>query len=654
MALSFRAAREMAKQVHAADNRRTVIDTLRPRGTFGLIRSRGPVTLALYVAASENRLVGRAPDGFAVLEAPRFPKEARFAGPSARIARLVYQQWELVLFGAPPAAMLLVCAMSVPFGLVWHGLWPVLVWPVLVLVLAAMAHVVVLMVLMLGTPLVRWLLRRLGRGRPLDPITSELRYLQWSMPLCHCPDPAAVPALMSRVTVRLRDLVRLQVARRVSDFSVRADTVAEPLLCLLGGVTTSAAQAAVASVTADPTGVGISGVTLLATGPQAALRRPKPVESGSVLALYALGASMVLAVIATVIPGWEREVCASNCAGRPVTFGTALRWLAWRLFAQDPPDIVPVSTWTWVFGWMVPFLGLTGVLLAVVTARLVMAAYKERMASIRKGLDGMLDPTTVLIMVATPVEREAVVTALTAVADGTPQRLNLRHHTVFDLGVVSKARVLMAQTRPGTVAPGAAMLTAKSLIEQLRPSYLLLTGICYGLAKDEDRRSADPEWDGLRLGRQRIGDIMVSSQIRAIDHRKVTQSDSGERVEILRGDMVTPSVTLLDRCENARLVPGDGPPVHIGLMLSGNILVDSPAERQRLIDLEPDAIGGEMEGAGLYAAAAKDKTDWIVVKAICDWGMRKADNHQTLAAGNAAAFVRDVLLTGGLDRPPGR
>ncbi|WP_281398402.1 5'-methylthioadenosine/S-adenosylhomocysteine nucleosidase family protein [Nonomuraea jabiensis] len=211
----------------------------------------------------------------------------------------------------------------------------------------------------------------------------------------------------------------------------------------------------------------------------------------------------------------------------------------------------------------------------------------------------------------------------------------MEHHTTFDLGLVRRARVLLAQTRTAAVDPGGAQLTAKSLIDRLRPDYLLLTGICYG----------------LREGEQQLGDILVCTQLRGIDHKKIVEPTPGTAVEISRGERVAPSVTLLDRCQTARLTKGT-PKVHFGPMLSGSVLLNSPTARQELIDAHPDAIGGEMEAVGVYAAAAKKKVDWIVVKSVCDWGMGKNDDWHESASRNAAEFVRDVLLNGGLDQPP--
>jgi hypothetical protein len=86
-------------------------------------------------------------------------------------------------------------------------------------------------------------------------------------------------------------------------------------------------------------------------------------------------------------------------------------------------------------------------------------------------------------------------------------------------------------------------------------------------------------------------------------------------------------------------------------MLSGEKLIDHQGFRDQLHKLEPEAIGGEMEGAGLYAAAQRKKVDWIVVKAICDRAdgnkSQRKNSRQKKAAENAARFTLHVLRLGG-------
>ena len=120
-----------------------------------------------------------------------------------------------------------------------------------------------------------------------------------------------------------------------------------------------------------------------------------------------------------------------------------------------------------------------------------------------------------------------------------------------------------------------------------------------------------------------------------------------QRGQMPRGDRTMSSERLLDRFRSGDL-DWEGASTSFGLILSGEKLVNEPAFRDLLLKLEPEAIGGEMEGAGLYVAAREAKVDWILVKAICDWAEgTKSDDAQPMAAHNAAQFVLHVLQLGG-------
>jgi nucleoside phosphorylase len=244
---------------------------------------------------------------------------------------------------------------------------------------------------------------------------------------------------------------------------------------------------------------------------------------------------------------------------------------------------------------------------------------------------GHVKTARLLILVATSVERDAVLTAAWAVS---PERVVKRSfsgpHTIFSLGIISDTELLLAQSEMGTESAGGMTLTAVDLVDDLTPDYVVCLGIAYGMRPEQ----------------QRVGDVLVSTQLKLWDPKKVIDSDAGERT-IWRGDKVMSSVLLLDRCRSAT-VDWTNSPVHFGLILTANTLVNAA----RLIDLlrsaEPDAIGGEMEGAGVYIVGAARKVDWIVVKGISDWGVQKEDGGQVLAARNAAEFLLHVVKCGGL------
>jgi len=51
-----------------------------------------------------------------------------------------------------------------------------------------------------------------------------------------------------------------------------------------------------------------------------------------------------------------------------------------------------------------------------------------------------------------------------------------------------------------------------------------------------------------------------------------------------------------------------------------------------------------MEGAGVYAASFRAKTEWILVKGVCDWADgRKHDGFQEMAAAASTSLAHFVL-----------
>src|SRR5947209_13837156 len=130
--------------------------------------------------------------------------------------------------------------------------------------------------------------------------------------------------------------------------------------------------------------------------------------------------------------------------------------------------------------------------------------------------------------------------------------------------------------------------------------------------------------------------------------QKVDVGPDGQEVIKPRGDRPQVSTCLLDRF-GASIFDWKGPKVHFGLILSGDKLINNKDYRDKLLGIESEAIGGEMEGTGVYAAAYRNKVDWILVKAICDWADgNKDDAYQQLAAENAARFILHVLEQRGL------
>ena len=219
---------------------------------------------------------------------------------------------------------------------------------------------------------------------------------------------------------------------------------------------------------------------------------------------------------------------------------------------------------------------------------------------------------------------------------GQPARIVTENRRTYrDLGAVGGTRVFLALTEMGSGGPGASQQAVQKGIEALRPGAVILAGIAFGV--DEKKR--------------RIGDILVSQQLQLYDLQRV----GADRI-VLRGDKPHASARLIDHFRHADLDWDESrAKVEFGLILSGEKLVDNLDYREQLQRLAPEAIGGEMEGAGLYVACQDAQVDWIAVKAICDWAdgnkAKDKDARQQLAAGNAAAFVAQALQQAPLKRP---
>lgn len=208
--------------------------------------------------------------------------------------------------------------------------------------------------------------------------------------------------------------------------------------------------------------------------------------------------------------------------------------------------------------------------------------------------------------------------------------------TYNDLGIHGGYRLVHTVCEMGAGGIGASQQRTRDAIDHWQPQAVIAVGIAFGI--DETK--------------QAIGDVLVSTQIQ--DYELGRLNKDGTLTP--RGDKPSSADILCNRFRqtntNKSRSANDWPKVRFGLILSGQKLVDNLDYRESLKTLFTEAIGGEMEGVGLYVSASAAKVDWIVVKAICDWGHNKnqtdKDAKQKLAAKNAARVLKEALDNGGL------
>ncbi|HEY0739208.1 MAG TPA: tetratricopeptide repeat protein [Herpetosiphonaceae bacterium] len=243
----------------------------------------------------------------------------------------------------------------------------------------------------------------------------------------------------------------------------------------------------------------------------------------------------------------------------------------------------------------------------------------------------------ILIITVTDVESRAVMDVFQEATGQAPRPEPIGDRIYLDLGEIKGARVFMALSGMGTGGIGGSQEGVRKGIEALSPAAVIMVGIAFGINEQK----------------QAIGDVLVSERLMLYDLQRVGTNKDGTFQIIDRGDRTPASPWLIDRLKMAKLFWNEAQ-VRFGLILSGDKLVDHVDFRQQLLGFEQEAIGGEMEGAGLYVACQNSKVDWILVKAICDWGdghkRRNKDARQKLAAHNAARFVLHALQQAPLKR----
>lgn len=245
----------------------------------------------------------------------------------------------------------------------------------------------------------------------------------------------------------------------------------------------------------------------------------------------------------------------------------------------------------------------------------------------KEEIERLKNEVDIVIVTATDVEIKAVMRLLKSF----PKRKNVLQAFIgpetYYVGRFGEYKTVVTKCRMGASGEGAATLATAEALRLWNPKAIIMVGIAFG---------KNPT-------KQKIADVLVASQIIPYEKQRI-----GEK--IIPRDPIPPSnTTLLNRFENVhnwQFTRPDGTycSIKVGPILSGEKLVDDPDFKAKLFQQFPEAIGGEMEGAGLCAASGRVRIPWILVKSICDWGDgKKHKKHQPLAAAAATSLVHHVL-----------
>ncbi len=240
----------------------------------------------------------------------------------------------------------------------------------------------------------------------------------------------------------------------------------------------------------------------------------------------------------------------------------------------------------------------------------------------------------VLLLAATLTERNAILERMQAPLGHERILRVFEGAQTYYVGVLGSVGVALTTSRAGSdLRDGSAMVTPEA-IGLVEPRAVVSVGIAFGGYTEK----------------LRIGDVLVSTHV--IPYGPAREQTDGR---IHRGGEHDAGSILLNRFLEARnwVFPrSDGYRCKVvdGRMLSGPKLVDSLPFKTELFTDHPEAIGGEMEGTGVYAGSERRGiSEWIIVKSVCDWGDgTKGDAHHALAATVAVEFVEHVFTPKGV------
>ena len=232
------------------------------------------------------------------------------------------------------------------------------------------------------------------------------------------------------------------------------------------------------------------------------------------------------------------------------------------------------------------------------------------------------------IVVAVDVEKRALMMRM------KPPR-NRRHlvqifkgSNTYIVGRLGVTDVVLVMTAMGSVGRDSSTIVTSELIDDWNPDAVIMVGIAFG--KDAEK--------------QMIGGVLISERVICYEPERL-----GKQETQARGAMFNAGSVLLNRFKNVggwRFENPHGAPCshQVGAVLSGEKLLDNAQRKASLFSKHPTAIGGEMEGAGFASAAERKKREWIIVKAICDWGDgTKQKDHQAFAAAASVDLLAHVL-----------
>uniref|UniRef100_A0A1X7TK72 Nucleoside phosphorylase domain-containing protein n=1 Tax=Amphimedon queenslandica TaxID=400682 RepID=A0A1X7TK72_AMPQE len=200
----------------------------------------------------------------------------------------------------------------------------------------------------------------------------------------------------------------------------------------------------------------------------------------------------------------------------------------------------------------------------------------------------------------------------------------------FILGKFGPCNVAITRTGQG---PDETEDILVSIQKDVKAKYVIAIGICYGANKNKTKELSD---------KTNLGDIIVAKSIIDTAHQRIEGRDT----------IVLPTEhkcgkNIYKLFKHDEVFEIENKPVkvhHQGSLASEFTLFRNKEAKEEKLKYVQQALGGEMEAKGIYKAGERGGFEWIVIKAIVDWGTIEKDKKwQPFGAVSCARFVQKCL-----------
>ncbi|XP_019861327.1 PREDICTED: uncharacterized protein LOC109589735 isoform X1 [Amphimedon queenslandica] len=238
-----------------------------------------------------------------------------------------------------------------------------------------------------------------------------------------------------------------------------------------------------------------------------------------------------------------------------------------------------------------------------------------------------------ILVTATPIEYRAVMGSIDPPgSDGNYIRVVTTDKVAnFILGKYESCNVAITMTGQG---PDKTERVLVSVQNDAKAKYVIAIGMCYGTKESKEKELDD---------KTNLGDIIVAKSIVDTAHQCIEGKDT-----IVLTNTYPCGKKLFNLFKHHEVFEFQGKTVkvhHQGSLASEFTLFRSKEAKEEKLKYVQGALGGEMEAKGIYKAAERvGGFEWIVIKAIVDWGTGEKDNTwQPFGAVSCARFVLQCL-----------